>query len=283
MHMVIVKYKINTMYFRRNLKMILVEGTLLDALLLLVMLGSSLFYMNKASGGEKIPEIRQIPAVAAIEEGVGRSLELDKPIHFGMSGTGGRLYDAQAANNVAAFMLLLYVAKLSARYGAKLIVHMPGYTESIAVIQGLVRQAYFEEGVPEMLDSNADLRYYGRTTTTLSQSIAISYARDGVGLNVLVGKWSSDCVAPLESSIREGGFNVGGTGTWIMTYAFAMMSDYTLIGQELFAAAAKVSGNEQMISSVIAEDIGKAFMIVITVVGVILAALGVDVASLFAM
>ena len=128
MHMVIVKYKINTMYFRRNLKMILVEGTLLDALLLLVMLGSSLFYMNKASGGEKIPEIRQIPAVAAIEEGVGRSLELDKPIHFGMSGTGGRLYDAQAANNVAAFMLLLYVAKLSARYGAKLIVHMPGYT-----------------------------------------------------------------------------------------------------------------------------------------------------------
>jgi len=263
--------------------LILVEGTYFDATLLLILLGSSLYYMNKASRGEQLPNIRMIPAVAAIEEGVGRSLELDKPVHFGMSGTGGRLYDAQAANNVAAFMILLYVAKLSARYGAKLIVHMPGYTESIAVIQGLVRQAYFEEGVPETLDSNADLRYYGRTTTTLSQSIAISYARDGVGLNVLVGKWSSDCVAPLESSIREDGFNVGGTGTWIMTYAFAMMSDYFLLGQELFAASAKVSGNEYMISSVISEDIGKAFIIAIMVVGLILSAVGVDVASLFAM
>jgi hypothetical protein len=68
-----------------------------------------------------------------------------------------------------------------------------------------------------------------------------------------------------------------------MAYAFAMMTDYLLLGEELYAAGAAVSDNPVMVSGIASEEIGKYFSLVVLVVGLILMALGVDVASILAM
>jgi hypothetical protein len=258
------------------------SGTYWDLLLLILMIAAVYYYMDKALKGEELPRIRTIPAIEAIYEGVGRSIEMEKPVHFAMGASGGQLHTSLVSMTLAALMILRHTVKLCARLGSRLIIHIPGQTESIPLVEGIARDAYLEEGKPEML-RREDLRYHGYSSTAFTQSVAGSYARDGVGLNVMVGIWYTDCVMPLESSKIYGGLNVGGTARWIMAYAFAMMTDYLLLGEELYAAGASVSDNPVMVSGIASEEIGKYFSLAVLIVGLILMALGVNVGSLLAM
>jgi hypothetical protein len=258
------------------------SGTIWDFILLLLMIAAVYFYMDKALKGKELPRIRSIPAVDAIYEGVGRSIEMEKPVHFSMGASGGALHTSLVSMTLAALMILRHTVKLCARLGSRLIIHIPGQTEAIPLVEGIARDAYIEEGKPEML-RREDLRYHGYSSTSFTQAVAGSFARDGVGLNVMVGIWYTDCVMPLESSKIYGGLNVGGTARWIMAYAFAMMTDYLLLGEELYAAGAAVSDNPVMVSGIASEEIGKYFSLVVLVVGLVLMALGVDVASILAM
>lgn len=258
------------------------SGTIWDFILLLLMIAAVYFYMDKALKGKELPRIRTIPAVDAIYEGVGRSIEMERPVHFSMGASGGALHTSLVSMTLAALMILRHTVKLCARLGSRLIIHIPGQTEAIPLVEGIARDAYIEEGKPEMF-MREDLRYHGYSSTSFTQAVAGSYARDGVGLNVMVGIWYTDCVMPLESAKIYGGLNVGGTARWIMAYAFAMMTDYLLLGEELYAAGAAVSDNPVMVSGIASEEIGKYFSLVILVVGLILMALGVDVASILAM
>ncbi len=251
-------------------------------MLLLLMIAAVYYYMDKALKGETLPRIRTIPAVDAIYEGVGRSIEMERPVHFAMGASGGQLHTSLVSMTLAALMILRHTVKLCARLGSRLIIHIPGQTEAIPLVEGIARDAYLEEGKPEML-RREDLRYHGYSSTSFTQAVAGSYARDGVGLNVMVGIWYTDCVMPLESSKIYGGLNVGGTARWIMAYAFAMMTDYLLLGEELYAAGAAVSDNPVMVSGIASEEIGKYFSLVVLFVGLVLMALGLDVASILAM
>jgi hypothetical protein len=88
---------------------------------------------------------------------------------------------------------------------------------------------------------------------------------------------------PLEAAKIYGGLNVGGTARWIMAYAFAMMTDYLLLGEELYAAGAAVSDNPVMVSGIASEEIGKWFVLLLLVVGLVLTAVGVNMGSILAM
>ncbi len=257
------------------------SGTYWDLILLLLMIVSVYYYMDKALKGRQLPRIRTIPAVEAIYEGVGRSIELDKPVHFAMGASGGQLHTSLVSMTLAALMILRHTTRLCARLGSRMIVHIPGQTEAIPLVEGIARDAYLEEGKPEMM-RREDLRYHGYSSTSFTQAVAGSYARDGVGLNVMVGIWYTDCVMPLESSKIFGGMNVGGTARWIMAYAFAMMTDYLLLGEELYAAGASVSDNPVMVSGIASEEIGKFVVLLLLIVGLVLAAVGVNMGSIFA-
>lgn len=258
------------------------SGTYWDFALLLLMIVAVYYYMDRALKGLSLPQIRAIPAVEAIYEGVGRSIEVNKPVHFSMGASGGALHTSLVSMTLAALMLLRHTVKLCARLGSRLIIHIPGQTEAIPLVEGIARDAYIEEGKPEML-RREDLRYHGWASTSFTQAVAGTYAREGVGLNVMVGIWYTDCVMPLEAAKIYGALNVGGTARWIMAYAFAMMTDYLLLGEELYAAGAKVSDNPIMVSGIVSEEIGKYFVLLILVVGLVLMAVGVDMAKIFAM
>jgi hypothetical protein len=59
------------------------------------------------------------------------------------------------------------------------------------------------------------------------------------------------------------------------------MTDYLLLGEELYAAGAKVSEDPVMISSIASTDIGKYFALLVTVASLFLILLNVDIALLF--
>jgi len=244
-------------------------------ILLALMIASSYYYWALTTDPEWKPFIRHIAALDAIKEGVGKSVEEDKPVHFAMGASGGQMYSTLVSMTLTALAFLRYVSGLCANYGARLIVHMPYQTESIPMIEGTCRDGYLAAGAPEMYRRD-DMRYYGRGALSWTQGVTASYAEEGVGLNLSVGIFYSDCPISLEMAHIMGGMNVGGTGRWIMVYAFAMMCDYVFLGEEIYAAAAQVSENKMMLSGILIEEIGKFAILGMLVIGVILEFVGLN-------
>jgi len=260
----------------------IVSGTYLDLVLLIFLAAVSYIELVKASKPEYKPFMRKIPAIEAITEGVGKSVEENKPVHYAMGASGGQLYSNLVSMTLTALAMLNYIAKLCARYGARLIVHMPYQSESIPLIEAITEEGYKHEGKPEMF-KREDLRYYGTGALTWTQGVTASFAEEGVGLNLEIGIFYSDCPISLEMAKIMGGMNVGGTGRWIMVYAFAMMCDYVFLGEEIYTAGAIVSENALMLSGVIIEEWGKYFVFALTAIGLILLVFGANVASIFSM
>ena len=254
------------------------SGSYLDLIFLALMTIFTNYYLKKATDGT-LPPLRTIPAIAAIEEGVGKSIEEDKPVHYAMGASGGQLYSTLVSMTLTAFAFLKFLSSMCARLGARLIVHMPYQTESLPMIEAMARDGYIAEGKEEEFRAE-DLRYYGRGALTWTQGVTASYAQEGVGLNLSIGIFYSDCPISLEMAKIMGGMNVGGTGRWIMVYAFAMMCDYVFLGEEIYAAAAIVSQNPTMVAGIWVEELGKFFSIAMSIVGVILALLGLNIAPI---
>jgi len=255
---------------------IIKTGTYLD-LSLLVILIIAMYYYNKIALAGKLPPLRKIPAIEAITEGVGKSIEENKPVHYAMGASGGQLYSQLVSMTIVALAFLHYIARLCAKYGAKLIVHMPYQAESIPLIEAMVRDGYKVEGKPELFDISC-LRYHGYGALTWTQSVTASYDAEGVGLNLSIGIFYSDCPISLEMAKIKGGLNVGGTGRWIMVYAFAMMCDYVFLGQEIYTAGAIISQNPYLLSGVFVEEVGKYYSYILLILGFIAAALGAGAA-----
>lgn len=253
-------------------------GSWMDLIFLALMTILTNYYLKKAADGT-LPNLRTIPAIAAIQEGIGKSIEENKPVHYAMGASGGQLYSTLVSMTLTSFAFLKYLSSLCARLGARLIVHMPYQTESLPMIEEMVREGYRVEGKEEEFRVE-DLRYYGRGALTWTQGVTASYAQEGVGLNLSIGIFYSDCPISLEMAKIMGGLNVGGTGRWIMVYAFAMMCDYVFLGEEIYAAAAIVSQNPTMLAGIWVEELGKFFSIAMSIIGVILALVGLNIAPI---
>jgi len=254
-------------------------GTYLDLTLLIVLI-VAMYYYNKVASEGKLPSLRKIPALDAITEGVGKSIEENKPVHYAMGASGGQLYTQLVSMTLVALAFLNYISKLCARYEAKLIVHMPYQAESIPLIEAMVRDGYKSEGKPEFFNPDC-LRYYGYGALTWTQSVTASYDTEGVGLNLSIGIFYSDCPISLEMAKIKGGLNVGGTGRWIMCYAFAMMCDYVFLGQEIYTAGAMISENPLMLAGVFVEEVGKYYSYILLVIGFVIATMGISAVSAF--
>ncbi len=59
-----------------------------------------------------------------------------------------------------------------------------------------------------------------------------------------------------------------------------MMCDYVFLGEEIYAAAAIVSQNPTMLSGIFVEELGKFFSIAMSIVGVLLALVGLNIAPI---
>ena len=257
-------------------------GTYMDLLLLLIMTGASYYYYEKTKDPNWKPFLRDIPALGAITEGVGKSVEENKPVHYAMGASGGQLYSTLVSMTLVALAFLRYITQQCAELGARLIVHMPYQTESIPIIEGTVIDGFKAAGKPDLYRRD-DMRYYGRGALSWTQGVTASYAEEGVGLNLSIGIFYSDCPISLEMAHIMGGMNVGGTGRWIMVYAFAMMCDYVFLGEEIYAAAAQVSKDPLMLSGILIEEIGKYFVYLMLGLGLLAGLVGLNVGALLSL
>ena len=231
-------------------------------------------YLAIQMGKQGKIKIRRIPGLDAIEEVVGRSVEMGRPI-FDIIGMGV-FTDIYATQTVAGLSILSYVATLCARLGAKLYAPQASVDVMPVAIE-LVRDAYRSEDKLEELDVEEQLPYLSGSQFAWAGGVIGMAARLKPAGNIMVGPFWAESMMFAESFDRIGAMQIGGTARMYQIPFFAALCDYVLIGEEMFAAGAYVSGDAQQIGTIACQDWYKLVALILGIIGMLLATANVTV------
>ncbi len=212
--------------------------------------------------------LRRIPGLDAVDEAIGRSTELGKPILY-LTGA----HDMSDPSTIAAAVILGRVAKRTAAYETELMVpHRDPIT--MAVCQEITKQAYLEAGKPDLFKEDSN---FFITADQFSYTAAV----DGIMLrkkpaaNFFMGAYFAESLLLTETGASTGAIQIAGTDSDHQLPFFVTTCDYTLIGEELYAASAYLSKEPIQIGTLRGQDFGKAFILTVIAVGTVLATIGV--------
>jgi len=228
--------------------------------------GAVLLFIRRAMKGEE-PFIRRIPGLDAVDEAVGRSTELGRPILFLL----GLEYIHHVAT-LAGLSILGRVAKKAAEYDTPIIV--PCWEPVVmAAAQEIVKQSHMEAGRP---DTYKESSVFFLTADQFGYAAGVDgiMLREKPGAIFMQGYFYAESLILAETGYSIGAIQIAGTSAPAQLPFFVAACDYTLIGEELFAASSYLSKEPLMLGSIKGEDMGKLVIGLLIVVGVILSSFG---------
>jgi len=246
---------------------VIVQGKILEFGSFALLFVLTLVYISYAKRG-KIPKVRRLPALDAIDESVGRAAEMGRPIVFSSGWGGGGLYSDKGPSHMAGISVLDYAARVAARTGAKLIAAL-GWPELVPITEDTMRQAYLAEGKPEAYDPS-DVRF----VSSWQQAYAMGYMglllKEKAAANIYIGTSWAEVLNIIETGSVIGAVQIGGLVDVRNLPMMVAVCDYSLIGGELFAASAYLNKEPTMLATVGTGDAWKVISIIAIVVGIFL-------------
>ncbi len=218
--------------------------------------------------------IRRIAGIQAMEEAVGRATELGKKVFY-MPGANS-VDDIQT---IASLAVLRHVATLTAQYGVDFTV--PNKDPLMfAAARETVQEAYMQAGRPD-LHTGDIVQYITYDQFAYTASVTGMMVREKPAANFLIGAFHAESLLLAETGQTTGAIQIAGTAEVTQLPFFAVVCDYTLMGEELFAAGAYLSREPAMLGSIKGQDFTKAGLILFIVVGVVLEIFGIHWFSRF--
>jgi hypothetical protein len=213
-----------------------------------------------------LPQMRPLAPLDAIGDAVGRSTETGTPVVY-ITGWGG---DMARPTTMASMDILATVASHTAQHNCRL--NVPTHDPLIAsVAQDTVQQAATIVGKPEWA-ATTDVAFVTQSQFGYAAAVEGMMAREKPGAVFLLGTFEGEALLLAEGAYQCGAVTIAGTDSTIQLSFFLVACDYTLIGEELFAAAGLVSGNESIMAGVWAQDWLKYLILALLLSGVLLAA-----------
>jgi len=226
-----------------------------------------LYFMASAQAG-KVPFVRRIPGIDAIEEAIGRATEMGRPVLY-VPG----ILDIDEIQTVAGLVILESVAKLTARYETPIIVPVT-YPIPFTIAEEMVKSGYLHAGRPEAHDPNS-VRFVSPEQFAYTAAVGGIMMRDKPAAHIFMGAFYAESLLLAETGFSTGAIQVAGTANVHQLPFFVVACDYTLIGEELFAASAYLSKEPKLVGALKGADLMKVAVIAVVVAGCILESLGV--------
>jgi len=212
--------------------------------------------------------LRRIAGLDAVEEAIGRSTEMGRPILY-LTGSGGM----DEVSTIAATVILGEVAKKVAHYDTSLKVpHRDPIV--MAVCQEIVKESYVAAGRPDAYKEDSN---FFITSDQFSYTAAVDgiMLREKPAANFFMGSYFAESLLLTETGASTGAIQIAGTDSDHQLPFFVTTCDYTLIGEELYAASAYLSREPVLVGTLRGQDFGKAFIMSVLVLGTALATIGV--------
>ncbi|MEW6025923.1 MAG: DUF6754 domain-containing protein [Planctomycetota bacterium] len=226
-----------------------------------------LFFIRLARNNPNL-FIRHIPGLDAIEETIGRATEMGKPILY-LNG----LHGMDSLSTIASTSILGKVARKVANYDSQ--IKVPCYDPIVmSVCQEVVKEAYVEAGRPDAFKED---NIFFITNDQFAYAAAVDglIVRHKPAANLYMGYYYAESLLIAETGAATGAMQIAGTDSITQLPFFITTCDYTLMGEELYAASAYLSREPLQLGSLKGQDYGKGFIIAIIIVGSILSNAGV--------
>ena len=251
----------------------LFNWTKLNNLLLMLIFGGTVIWSIRHARANSNIFLRRIPGLDAVEEAVGRATEMGRPVLYltgsGELGGGG---DPSSIATIAATVILGEVAKRTASYGADL--KVPHRAPIVmAICQEMVRESYLAAGRPDAYKDDTNF-FITRDQFAYTAAVDGIMLREKPAANFFMGYYYAESLLLAETGAATGAIQIAGTDAEHQLPFFVTACDYTLIGEELYAASAYLSREPALVGTLRAQDIGKGFLLLVMLVGVTLLTLG---------
>jgi hypothetical protein len=175
--------------------------------------------------------------------------------------------DMDSMQTIAGITILGRVAKMAAEYEAKLEVPV---SRSLVMVtcRETVKEAYLNAGRPDAYNDN--MVYY-ITDDQFGYAAALDglFLRDKPAVVFLQGQFYAESLILAETANSVGAIQIAGTAMPSQLPFFVAACDYTLIGEELFAASAYLSKDPKLLGSLKGQDVGKFIFLLAIMVGTI--------------
>jgi hypothetical protein len=218
-----------------------------------------------ASYGKRTKElyIRPIAGIQAVEEAIGRATEMGKPILYvpGLS-------TIEDIATLASLNILGPVAEKAAEYDSKIIV--PNRDPIVYTIaQEIVKESYLRAGRPDAFDEG---NIYFVTGRQFAYAAAVNglMLREKPATNFFLGMFWAESLLLAETGNMTGAIQIAGTDAVTQLPFFIVACDYTLIGEELYAAGAYMGKDPKLRGGLKGQDANKVFLLIALVVFAVL-------------
>jgi hypothetical protein len=225
-------------------------------------------FINKAKKGADL-YIRPLAGIDAVDDAIGRATEMGRPILFVLG-----LGVASDIATIAAFTVLGRVAKKVAEYNTKLIV--PCYDPIVmTVAQETVKAGYMDAGRPDQYNED-DIYFVTQSQFAYVAAVNGTMVRERPATNFYLGLFYAESLILAETGADSGSIQISGTDQVTQIPFFVVACDYTLIGEELYAASAYLGKEPLLLGTLKAQDWAKGVFALSLFVGIVATLLGWD-------
>jgi hypothetical protein len=222
-----------------------------------------LLFIETARSGRKL-FVRKIAGLEAIDEAIGRATEMGRPILF-IPG----IDDMNDVQTLAALTILGHVAEHVAEYDTK--IRMP-VSRSLVMTAGreIIKAGYQTAGRPDAYSDDM-VNYVTDEQFGYVAAVDGIMVRERPATVFLLGGFFAESLILAETGNSVGAIQIAGTARPAQLPFFIAACDFTLIGEELFAASAYLSAEPKALGSLKGQDVGKGIAMAAIVIGVALA------------
>ncbi len=226
-------------------------------IVVLLYTGLLLFYIQHARSGKSL-YLRPIAGLQAVDEAVGRATEMGRPILYvpGLSSISD-------VATIAALNILSHVTKKAGEYETKILVPVRDpvvYT----IAREIVKESYYSIGRPDLYNEN-DVFFATDSQFGYAAHVSGTMVREKTATNFFMGMFWAESLILSETGASTGAIQIAGTDAVTQLPFFIVTCDYTLMGEELYAASAYLSKEPLLTATLKGQDAMK--VIILLVVG----------------
>jgi len=234
---------------------------------LLIVSASVLTFISMARKGKDL-YIRPIAGLEAVDEAVGRATEMGRPVLY-IPG----ILDMDDVQTIAGVAILGRVARKTAEYETPLLVPV-SRSVVMSAAQETVKEAYWDVGKPDAFHPEM-VRYLTDDQFGYAAGVDGIMVREKPATVFFLGAFYAESLILAETGHSIGAVQIAGTAMTSQLPFFVTACDYTLIGEELFAAGAYLTEDPRLLGSLKGQDVAKGLAIAFIVIGIILESFGV--------
>jgi hypothetical protein len=228
-----------------------------------------MLWIRLAEGGQEVP-IRQLAAIDVLDEVVSAAAEQGKKLMFVPRGTLEAGWHAPQV--IAGLSLLPRIAERCAELSVPIVV--PYSQPTIGpLIQDALEQGFQMAGIPEHMREDTVQFFPGYTHTLGILGLIVEEGNQPGGC-VYLGSYYHETIIWGEAGSSVGAMQIGGTANVGQLPFMLTVYDYTLLGEELFAAGAYMSKEPRLTGSIRGQDWTKIIAMIFIILAFISASLG---------